>query len=197
MSNRASLTKAAPVVLFCLASAAALLAQAPPADDNAQGKADPAKIEFFEKKIRPLLAANCFKCHGPEESEAGLRLDSRATILRGGDSGPAIDLREVDESLLLKAARHAPDAIAAMPPEKKLKSEEVAALAAWVKMGAPWPQVKGAAPAKAARIDDAPLFSEHEKIFWSFLPVADPPVPAVKNGGWAKSNLDRLILEIL
>ena len=95
MTNRDSLTKAAPIVLFCLAPAASLLAQVPPANNNAHGKADPSKIEFFEKKIRPLLAANCFKCHGPEESEAGLRLNSRAAILNGGDSGPVIDLKEV------------------------------------------------------------------------------------------------------
>ena len=194
MTNLVSL---APAVLICLAPAAVILAQAPPVDDNAQGKADPAKIEFFEKKIRPLLAANCFKCHGLEESEAGLRLDSQAAILRGGDSGPAIDLKEVGESLLLKAVRHTPDAIAPMPPDNRLKAEEVAALAAWVKMGAPWPQLKRTAPENAAQNDDVPLFSEDEKIFWSFLPVADPPAPAVKNHRWAKSDLDYFILATL
>jgi len=118
MPNFASLTKAAPIVLICLASAAALLAQALPPEESVPDKADPAKIEHFEKKIRPLLAANCFECHGPEESEAGLRLDSRAAILRGGDSGPAIDLQEVGESLLLKAVRQTTDAIAPMPPTR-------------------------------------------------------------------------------
>src|SRR4051812_21825670 len=49
---------------------------------------DPASLEFFESKIRPLLVARCQHCHGPEKQEAGLRLDSRASILKGGDSRP-------------------------------------------------------------------------------------------------------------
>src|SRR5258705_12044060 len=64
---------------------------------------EPAKLEFFEKKIRPLLAENCFKCHGPEKQKAGLRLDSLASIMKGGDSGPAVAPGKPEESLLVEA----------------------------------------------------------------------------------------------
>ena len=71
--------------------------------------ADPesgASYEMFEKEVRPLLAKHCFSCHGNEKQEAGLRLDSRDAILRGGDTGPAARAGSADESLLLQAVEH-------------------------------------------------------------------------------------------
>src|SRR4051812_29901588 len=62
-------------------------------------------VEFFEKSVRPVLADQCLKCHGPQKQKGGLRLDSRATALSGGDSGPAIVPGKPDESLLLTALR--------------------------------------------------------------------------------------------
>ena len=194
MANRASFLKTALLGLLGLVQVTLALPQARSADVETQAKTDPAQIEFFEKKIRPLLVANCFECHAIEEPEAGLRLDSRSGILKGGDSGPAIDLKMVDESLLLKAVRNAPDAIAVMPPEGRLKKEEIAALAAWVKMGAPWPGAQAAVRPEPTKDEDSPLFTEEEKNFWSFQPVADPPVPAVTNSNWARSDLDRFVL---
>ena len=98
-----------------------------------------AATTFFENKVRPILAEQCFRCHGPE-SGAGkgeLRVDSLDALLKGGVSGPAIVRGEPARSLLLLAVRHEGDI--AMPPKKKLAAAEIEALSAWVKMGAPWP----------------------------------------------------------
>ncbi|MFM7117777.1 MAG: c-type cytochrome domain-containing protein, partial [Planctomycetota bacterium] len=96
-----------------------------------------ADLEFFEAKIRPILVARCYECHGDEEDSGGLHLTSRAEILDGGDTGPAIDLKNVDESLLVQAIRYKGDND--MPPDSKLPAEEIELLTEWVKRGAPWP----------------------------------------------------------
>ena len=77
-----------------------------------------------------------------------------------------------------------------MPKKYRLKDEEIAVLAAWVQRGAPWPAATGAAAIRTA--GDA--ISPEERAFWSFRPVADPPLPAVKDAGWCKQPLDRFIL---
>src|SRR5262245_51338545 len=64
------------------------------------------QVQFFESKIRPLLANNCYECHGAKKQNNGLRLDSREAILAGGDQGPAIVPGKPDESLIVRAVRH-------------------------------------------------------------------------------------------
>src|SRR5262249_26603663 len=103
----------------------------------AENKPDAAQVEFFEKNVRHVLVANCFSCHGPEKHKGGLRLDSQAAMLAGGDSGPAMLPGKPDDSRLIKAIRY--EGAIHMPPGKKLPDEHIAALTAWVKMGAPWP----------------------------------------------------------
>ncbi|MEO8428013.1 MAG: DUF1553 domain-containing protein [Verrucomicrobiota bacterium] len=104
---------------------------------------------FFELKIRPVLAGTCFKCHGGEKVNHGLRVDSRAALVRGGDSGPAIIPGEPDKSLLIQAIRHTHDEIE-MPTKKKLTNEVLDDFASWIKDGADWPETKrgSAFPAK-------------------------------------------------
>src|SRR3990170_251527 len=85
---------------------------------GAQDAPDPKKVEFFESKVRTLLAARCFKCHGPEapKPKGGLRLDSRDAALKGGDQGAALVPGDVEKSLLVAAIRRSnPDL--AMPPK--------------------------------------------------------------------------------
>src|SRR5262245_35577001 len=99
----------------------------------------PAGIEFFEKKVRPLLADNCFKCHSPaQRAKGGLTLTTRAGVLKGGDTAPAVVPGDPAKSLLLKAVGYR-DPDLRMPPRGKLSDEQIADLTAWVKMGAPWP----------------------------------------------------------
>src|SRR5262249_40569978 len=77
---------------------------------------------FFEKEVRPLLVQKCQRCHGPKKQESGLRLDSRAALLRGGDGGPVVVPGEPDRSRLLAAVRHQGDLH--MPPDSKLRDHE-------------------------------------------------------------------------
>src|SRR5262245_47717902 len=99
---------------------------------------------FFELKIRPTLAARCFKCHGGEKVSGGLRLDSRAALLRGGERGPALVPGSPERSLLLKAIRHA-DPDLRMPPGGRLPAEAAADFALWIREGAFSPEAKAGA----------------------------------------------------
>ena len=99
----------------------------------AKSSGDEAGIEFFERKIRPLLAQHCFSCHGRGQSKGGLSLASRDAMLAGGDSGTAVALGKPEESLLIEAVRY--DGDFQMPPSGKLADEEIAALAEWLCAG--------------------------------------------------------------
>src|SRR5688572_5190078 len=101
------------------------------------GRADDA--DFFEKKVRPVLAEHCYSCHSAaaKKERGGLRLDTPEAIRAGGESGPVVKPKDAD-SLLLKAVAHAPGA-PAMPPKAKLPDSAIADLRTWVKMGAPLP----------------------------------------------------------
>ncbi len=94
--------------------------------------------QFFEAKIRPLLAAKCFECHRGGQVESGLHVDSRNGLLRGGDSGPAIVVGEPSDSLLIRAVSRTHDRLK-MPPGQPLASHEVESLKQWIENGAAWP----------------------------------------------------------
>ncbi|MEN9574897.1 MAG: hypothetical protein RL514_2752 [Verrucomicrobiota bacterium] len=98
--------------------------------------ADPVR---FREHVKPLLDTKCVSCHGPDKQKGGLRLDSRAAALKGGEHGPAFVPGDLAKSLLLQAVRHANKDLA-MPPKEKLPTKDIAALEAWVKDGAPWPE---------------------------------------------------------
>ena len=107
------------------------------------------QIEFFEKQIRPVLAENCYDCHGDHKHENGLRVDLRSALLRGSDYGKVVEPGNPAASKLIKAIQHAPG-VEAMPKKgDKLKPEQIAALEKWVQMGLPWPEEKAAADAHA------------------------------------------------
>jgi cytochrome c553 len=153
---------------------------------------DPAAATFFEKKVRPILVARCHECHGPEsKARGGLRVDSREALLRGGDRGPVLTPGKPEDSLLVHAINH--DDNLKMPPKNKLPPQEIADLTAWVKMGAPWPNVPATAGAATGGADGRP-FTEEEKSFWAFRPPATPPLPEVRDTHWPRSPLDRFIL---
>lgn len=150
----------------------------------------PEGLEFFEKKIRPILADNCYSCHSErgKKPQGDLRIDLMESLLRGGASGkPAIVPGDPEKSLLIAAVRHA-DAKLQMPPGDKLKPEQIKDLEQWVKMGAPAPKDKTIAAAVAAYD-----WNEAKK-FWSFQPVKDHQPPKVKNEAWIKSPIDRFVL---
>ena len=101
-------------------------------------EARPCQVEFFETKIRPVLAEHCYKCHAGERHKANLRLESLQGMLAGGDSGPAIVPGDAEHSLLMQVIGYSDDYVQ-MPPTKKLPDELIADLTRWVQMGAPWP----------------------------------------------------------
>jgi hypothetical protein len=140
--------------------------------------AEPA--DFFESRIRPVLADTCFKCHGGEKTSHGLRVDSRAALLKGGDSGPALVPGEPDKSLLIQAIRHTHEEIK-MPPKKKLPEATVADFVSWVRAGAFWPET-AAKPS---------TFSA--KRHWAFAPVREIQPPERGPGG-SDHPIDRFIL---
>ena len=161
------LRRAIPLLLLLALSASARAEEKPlPAANKPTAEG----VEFFEQKVRPVLVKHCYSCHGadPKKIKGELRLDTRDGVLRGGASGPAVVPGEPAKSLLVKSVKHA-KGVEAMPPEKALSDADIAALEAWVKMGAPDPRDGGE---RAKRID-----LEKAKEFWSFKPVVRPEVP--------------------
>ena len=147
----------------------------------------PAQTQFFENKIRPLLADNCYKCHSQqsEKVKGGLRLDTRDALLKGGETGAAIVPGDPEKSLLIRAVRYADPDLQMPPKGKKLSPTQIADLETWVKMGAPDPRV--ATAAQKAWVDPN---LKH----WAWSPLTQPAVPEVKNATWGQSPVDNFIL---
>ncbi len=151
-----------------------LLAAAACADESSAD--DAGHVEFFETKIRPLLVNQCYECHsGVSKSlKAGLRLDSKSAMLKGGDSGPAIMPGKPNDSLLIDSVRYESNE---MPPNGKLSDAEIAALTKWVELGAPWPKE---APVTTASGDEGYDWDEAAK-HWAFQPVRKVTPPVVND----------------
>lgn len=167
----------------CLGPASLACAAAPEKQDKPVS-AD--AVRFFESRIRPVLAENCFRCHGPDKQKDGLRLDSLACMKTGGKQGTVLVPGKAAESLLIQAVNHTGGL--KMPPKGKLTREQIADLARWVTMGAPWPA--GAAPARPAEF----RISDQARAHWAFQPVKRPAVPTVKNQAWVANPIDAFIL---
>lgn len=147
--------------------------------------------DFFEAKVRPILATNCYGCHS-NSSMGGLRLDNAEGVAKGGTRGPAVVAGDPDKSLLIQLIRHS-DPKQRMPMGGKLKDTEVAVLAEWVKGGAVWPKAP-AASAHDSKSGDKYVIHPEQRNFWSFQPLKNPQPPAVKNTKWTKTDIDRFIL---
>ena len=153
------------------------------------------KIEFFEARVRPVLAANCYACH-TDSKLGGLRVDSRVALLQGGKSGPAIVPGRLEESLLVKAITHADPKLKMPMGGNKLKDNEIADLKYWIQtMAAFWP-TEDAKQQAASTVVQAPKFTirPDQRNFWSFQPIQKSAPPTVKDAGWAKTPIDRFVL---
>jgi hypothetical protein len=149
-----------------------------------------ADLEFFEKEVRPLLVARCLSCHGDARSRSGLKLTSRASILQGGDRGPAVVPGKPEDSLLVRAVRY--EDTPRMPPKEKLTDRQIETLARWVKLGVPWPGTQPLlAPAEGL------VITEKHRQFWAFQPVKAVAVPTGCDQTWPRSAVDRFILAAL
>lgn len=165
------------------------VSNAPSVVAAADAAGEPAR--FFEESVRPLLAARCYSCHGPDKQSSHLRVDSRASLLAGGESGAAIEPGEPAESLLVEAVRYESFE---MPPTGKLPEAEIAVLVRWVQMGAPWPGDEGkrpSAPPQGERI------TAEDRAWWAFQPLADAEPPQVPDDSWCRNEIDRFILSRL
>jgi len=144
------------------------------------------KIAFFENEVRPTLAQHCYPCHGPDKQKAGLRLDSLAAMLEGGESGPAIELGNSKNSLIAQAIRYES---LQMPPTGKLPANKTNAILKWIDENAP-------APADFAAPKDSPDTNSHnspskhrksneispeDRAHWAFQPIQRVPPPASPN----------------
>ena len=150
---------------------------------------------FFETRVRPVLVRRCFDCHGPKtDNEAGLKLDSLASLLTGGRSGPAIKPGNPDNSLLVLAIRHDP-ATPDMPPKSKLPLAEVADLAEWIRRGAPWP---GQRPVRTrvmpATDPDAFPYDQAARDHWAFQTPQPVHPPDINSARQVRSPIDRFLL---
>ncbi|MFO0967820.1 MAG: DUF1549 domain-containing protein [Gemmataceae bacterium] len=159
-----------------------------------QGSRDEeARLDFFERKIRPLLAHNCYNCHSADtNSRGGLRVDDRNGLVLGGDRGPAVVPGHPEKSLLIQAVRQT-HAVLKMPPKKRLAETDIADLERWIKDGATWPRAD--LPASVGRYKEkyAKLRKEH----WAWQPVRDPKVPTVTDAAWPRDSIDRFVLATL
>ncbi len=163
-----------------------VLSLAPPGLSSESFSAE--ALEFFEKEVRPVLAGHCYDCHGPRMQQGGLRLDSRAGVLRGGTRGPAVVEGEPDSSWLMKAVRHQE---LEMPAAGQLSPGQIASLERWITMGVPWPDPtpdRGASPGEDEFY--ATMLREH----WSFQPLTEPRAPASPSG-FSGHPVDRFIRE--
>jgi mono/diheme cytochrome c family protein len=142
-----------------------------------------AQLEFFEKEVRPILAENCYECHGPKKQKSGLRLDARAYILKGGEVGPVVVPGQPEQSRLILAINHTKRKdVEAMPSEdKKLAPKEIAALTEWVRQGLPWPS------------SGQPEIADPRK-HWAFQPIAAPSLPKVAAAERVRNDVDRHLL---
>ncbi|MBI1916217.1 MAG: DUF1549 domain-containing protein [Planctomycetes bacterium] len=146
------------------------------------------QVRFFETRVRPVLVEHCYKCHSAQAKspKGGLLLDSRDSLRKGGDTGPAVVPGKPGESLLIKAVRYT-DELLRMPPKGKLSAAVVADLEHWVAIGAPDPRTTAAAVKGAIDWDVA-------RKHWAFQPIQRSPVPAVKNAAWPLTPVDNFLL---
>ena len=145
-------------------------------------------VEFFEKRIRPLLAEHCYECHAVSQKlKGGLALDSREGWLKGGESGPALVPGDLEASRLITAVRYK-DKEFRMPPKRKLTDAQIADFEQWVKLGAPDPRIGGATLAKKE------INIAEGRKHWAYpLPQKQTP-PTVKDAAWPRGDLDRFLL---
>ncbi len=175
------------IVCFCFA-----LIAAAPCVTMAQTAArdETALVEFFEKKVRPVLVNNCYNCHSANtNSQGGLRVDDRNGLIHGGGRGPAVVPGQPHKSLLIQAIRHT-HAKLKMPPKKHLSDQEIADLTRWITDGAAWPKPHVPASIGRPSADYERLRKQH----WAWQPLRETRPPQVMEDSWPRDDLDRFIL---
>jgi cytochrome c553 len=146
------------------------------------------KIEFFEKRIRPVLVNDCAECHGAKKHKGGLRVDSREALRRGGDTGPAVVPGDPAKSLLLTSIKHL-DPDLQMPEKKpKLDAAIIADFERWIADGAEDPRDSP----QNLEADNAAILARAKKL-WAFQPPRQIALPSVQDETWSPHPIDRFL----
>ena len=179
-------------IAFCLITlllASTLNAQLPDVSKMSANE----QADFFEQKVKPILKANCFECHGGGEKIRGeLVLTNREDLIKGGESGAAIELDNPKDSILLDAINYGSYE---MPPSGKLPQKEIDILTAWVSAKVPW-NGEGFKPSAKSEKHE-PQVNEENKKWWAYQPVKKPSIPAVIGKDWITNEIDAFILQEL
>jgi len=187
-----SMLKLCALVLFtslCEASFAAAGDPAPPTTEQ---------LEFFENKVRPLLADKCYRCHSDAAEEKGklkanLRLDSLSGLLKGGDSGSALTPGDPAKSFLIEAVNYRNEDME-MPPKGKLDDTQIKIFTDWVQMGAPWPGAETAEAIASTQPKQAYDWDRFRREHWSFKAMIKVEPPSVTDTSWPRSSIDHFTL---
>jgi hypothetical protein len=187
--RRICLVVATAVIFSC---SHAVAADEKAASDRSIPEFDTAAVEFFQKKVQPLLQARCFACHSKASKrlEGGLRLDARPLVLKGGDSGPSAEPGKPDESLILSAVNYESFE---MPPKGKLPAGEIAILKKWIELGLPWSE-DGLTTDVVA--EEFPLDARRQS-HWAWQAIQNPETPEVSQASWPRSAIDHFIMASL
>ncbi|KAA5542734.1 DUF1553 domain-containing protein [Roseiconus nitratireducens] len=157
---------------------------------------DPAAVDFFERRIRPVLVERCYSCHSADADplQGGLRVDDAAAMRSGGDSGEVIAPGDPDSSLMLAALRYEG---MEMPPDEPLPDDVIEDFQTWIRSGAAMPASSHAAPTSPEKTPG--IDWDSARSFWAFQPptrhdVSELPPPPQSFVDWAKAPLDRFVL---
>jgi hypothetical protein len=147
-------------------------------------------LDFFEKRIRPVLVDKCYSCHSEasDKIKGNLVVDTREGLLKGGDTGPSILPGNPDKSLLMRAIRWADDDFK-MPPKKRLPPDVIADFETWIRKGAVDPRVSNTPASRKPAINVADARRQ-----WPFTALAEPAVPQVRDLDWVRNPIDRFLL---
>ena len=140
----------------------------------------------FARDIQPILQTHCYECHGPKKTKAGLRLDRRATAMKGGETGPAIVPGKSDQSLIVRRLLGLDDEDRMPKDEDPLPDAQIALIRTWIDQGAVWRDASGTATADQAQ--------QEEPAHWAYRSAERPPLPEIRNSAWVRTPIDRFVL---
>ena len=184
MIHAASFLRSSLLALGCAAfmGAAAL---------SGEPKFSDADLAFFDKEVKPVLTANCLKCHGGDNPKGNLRFTTRAAVLKGGANGAVVNLDKPEQSRLLSAIDYKNEALK-MPPPGRLQQSQIDTLAAWVKRGLPMRSLE--VEAAALHQSRGGMVTPESKNYWAYKPVKRPEPPNVRDRAWVRNPIDAFIL---
>lgn len=163
---------------------------------KAQESSTDEKLEFFERKVRPIFVEHCYNCHSQDHKEAGgLRVDDHRALLEGGNTGPAVVPSKSDQSVLIQRITHADDK-KSMPPDARLTESQINDLKRWIDDGAVWPPL--VVPGDIDQtLDGRQIHTELLTNHWAWQPLSNATVPRLQEpdslADWPRTDIDHFI----